>query len=365
MKKHFYSFLLLALSTLAFTSCDKDEPFGPIIDPVYNTVGLFVLNEGNHYSKIDGSLSYIDYATGKFTDGMFNASNNRSLGGTPNDMIEVNDRLYICVTDENRVEVVSAVTLKSLDVLEVKSPREICASSTGVYVSSYDGTVSFFNFEGKKIKQSEVVGVHLEGIAVRGEYVYVCNSHNPDYTYNNNVVKLKTETLEKVADITVAVNPVQIEYDGGNMYVLSLGNYGDVKAQVQTISADDKVEYVFDATMMAVTGNDVYAINSVTDWTTYKTTTDYLRYDGAAGKSYPMLVDDDRKAIFWPCGIAVDNQRRALFISSYNKGAKGGPDHAGKGYIMQFELGGAFVKKHEAGVGPTTMVPFVLQINNY
>lgn len=369
MKKNLYLFLLLVMSSFVFVSCDQNDPTPvpkPPIDPVYKSAGLFVLNEGNMANKINGTLSFLDYKSGKIVDGLFATANQRSLGGTPNDMVEVMGRLYICVTDENRVEVVDAVTMKSLNFATVKQPREICASRNGVYVSSYDGTVSFINFDGKLMKKSEVVGSYLEGIVARDGYVYVCNAYTPGttYTYHTNIVKLNAETLAKVSDITVGANPTKIECNGNNMYVLSTGNYADVKGQIQAIDHDDKVSYLCDATMMAVAGDNIYAINSVTDWTTYKTTTEYFRYDVAKKTKMPLINDVDAKKIISPCAIAVDPANKTLYISSYVLGAKGYADYAAKGYIMEYELGGAFKKKYNAGVGPKNMIPFVKQVNN-
>lgn len=367
MKKHLFLFLLFAMSGIVFTSCDKDEPVNPIVDPVYNSTGLFVLNEGNQINKINGSLSFIDYKTSTIGDGLFAAANKRSLGGTPNDMVEVKGRLYICVTDENRVEVVDAVTMQSIAFVSVKQPREICASKNGVYVSSYDGTVSFINFDGKLVKKSEVIGSCLEGITMRNEYVYVCNAYTPgtpSYTYHTNVVKLNANTLKKETDIAVASNPTKIECNNGNMYVLSSGNYADVKSQIQVIDDKDNVSYLCDATMMAVVGDDVYAINSVTDWATYVTTTEYFLYNGVTKTKKPLLNDNDAKAIVSPCGIAVDPISKYLFISSYNLGATGFTDYSARGYVVAFTLDGTILKKYDAGVGPRTMVPFVKVVHS-
>lgn len=364
MKKYFYPLLLLLVGSMMFVSCEKDDSGNtPIVDPVYSTTGIFVLNEGNYYNSINGSLSFLDYSSSTLTDGLFNQANGRSLGGTPNDMVEVGGRLFICVTDENRLEIVESKSAKSIGYAEITQPREVCASTDGVYVTSYDGTVTFFTFDGKKLKQSEKIGACLEGITVRNGYVYVCNAYNADYTYNTNVVKLMEGSLDKVKDITVACNPTQIEFDGGLMYVLSTGNYADVQAQIQTIDDNDNVKYLCDATMMAVDGNTVYAINSVTDWTTYQTTTEYFKIEGVSGSKSSILSSLDTQEIASPCAIAVDKYNQYIYVSSYSMGASGYADYSGNGYIMQFKYDGNLVKRYDAGVGPTTLVPYIVQVN--
>lgn len=358
MKKFICFFLLIALCGTALTSCESEDPEEPVIDPVLVSQGLFVLNEGNYYNGINGSLSYLDYQSNTIANGLFEAANQRSLGGTPNDMVEALGRLYICCTDENRVEIAEAATGKSVTFVEVPQPRHICTSTFGVYVSSYDGTVYYISYDGKLLGQSRQVGACLEGIAADEHFVYVCNAYNPDYTYNTNVVKLDAKTLEKVGDITVACNPTDIRFCFDQLYVLSTGNYADVQSQIQSIGADDKVTYVCDATLMAVDDIDVYAVNSVTDWTTYETKTEYFKINARTGERSAIINDTDAREIFSPCGIAVDFGHQCFYISSYSPGASGYADYSGNGYIMQFGLDGKFIKRFEAGVGPTTMVPF-------
>lgn len=358
MRKFIY-FLMIALCGAVFTSCEKEENHDdPIVDPVYGTCGVFVLNEGSYYNSIKGSLSYLNYSTESLTDGIFQATNGRSLGGTPNDMVQVDSRLFICVTDENRLEIVETQNAKSVRYVEITQPREVCASVDGIYVSSYDGTVTMFDFEGKPMAKSEKVGACLEGITVRNGYVYVCNAYNADYTYNTNVVKLEEGTLKKVKDITVACNPTQIEYDGGDIYVLSTGNYADVQAQIQTIDKDDNVKYLCDATMMAIDKNTVYAINAV-----YGGTPEYFKVETATGQKTPILSSTATANIYSPCSIAVDPMSQYIFVGSYNLGAYGYADYAAPGFVMQFKYDGNLVKKYDAGVGPTTLVPLIVTVN--
>lgn len=357
MKKFIY-FLMIALCGATFTSCEsEDGPDEPIsVDPVYVSTGLLVLNEGNYYSSINGSLSYIDYHSSTILEDIFKDANQRSLGGTPNDMVQVDSRLFICVTDENRLEIVETQNAKSVRYAEITQPREVCASGDGVYVSSYDGTVTMFDFEGKKLAKSEKVGACLEGITVRDGYVYVCNAYNADYTYNTNVVKLEEGSLKKVKDITVACNPTQLEFDGGDIYVLSTGNYGDVQAQIQTIDKDDNVKYLCDATMMAIDKNTVYAINAV-----YGGTPEYFKIEGSTGVKTPILASTATADIYSPCSIAVDPMSQYIFVGSYNLGAYGYADYSAPGFVMQFKYDGNFVKKYDAGVGPTTMAPLITE----
>ncbi len=358
--KKFDSRLFFALiPALFFTACgDDDGETAPVVtEPRYEwtQTGAYVLNEGNYYSGINGSLSYIDYAAGTITNNLFSSRNSRSLGGTPNSMVIDGDtgEIYIACSDENRVEITGS-DITSIAWVSVSQPRDMTVYDGYVYVTSYDGTVSKISTETHAVTAvSGVVGACLEGIAARNGVLYVCNAYNSDYTYNTNVIKMDASTLEKTGDVEVACNPTEIKLSGDDLYVLSTGNYYDVQAQVQKIDSSDNVSYVCDGTYFDVAGGNVYVINSVTDWTTYETSVSYTRYaaSGAAETIVPPAGVDS------PCAIAADPYAGKIFISSYVMGAYGYADYAADGYVLVFsESDTSDYKTYYAGVGPCTIV---------
>ena len=104
MKKYLVSFLWLLISLSVITSCSDDDNKGGR-EPVEVTDGVFILNQGNYFSQINGSLDYLNYSTNLISRDVFQRANGRSLGGTPNDIVVVDGKLYIAAADENRVEV--------------------------------------------------------------------------------------------------------------------------------------------------------------------------------------------------------------------------------------------------------------------
>ncbi len=353
MKKYLLSIAVLLGACLLFNSCTDDEGEGKKKPTEFTvTNGAFVLNEGNYSNKINGSLSYIDYTNYTITNGLFQSVNNRSLGGTPNSMILVGTEGYIACTDENRVEIVDE-NLKSVASVTVTQPREMATDGSNVFVTSYDGTVSQISCQSHSVvAKSDVIGSCLEGIAYRNGSLYVCNAYNADYTYNTNVVKLDATNLKKIKDVTVAANPTAIKASDGVLYVLSTGNYKDIQSQIQKIDASDNVTYLLDGTLFDVYKGTLYVINSVTDWTTYVTTTTYTRYDADGNKTAFTPTQE----IASPCGIAVDPNTGYVFISSYVMGSYGFADYSADGYVCAFDFDNNKSWKFNAGVGPCTVV---------
>ncbi len=357
MKKFYFKLPVLLFGAVLFAACsdDEEETLPPVPEYQETQTGAYVLNEGSYYSGIDGSLSYIDYTQAAITNNLFYAKNSRSLGGTPNSMVidGGTGEIYIACTDENRVEITDK-EINSLAYVSVSQPRELAVYDGYVYVTSYDGTVSKISTDSHNIvATSAVVGACLEGIAVRGGVLYVCNAYNPDYTYNTNVVKMDAATLEKTGDVEVACNPTAIKLLDNDLYVLSTGNYYDVQSQIQKIDSSDNVSYVCDGTCFDAADGNIYVINSVTDWTTYETSVSYTRYS-ASGASSAIVPPVE---IASPCAIAFDTRTGKIFISSYVMGAYGYADYAADGYVAAFsETDPDDCNVYFAGVGPCTIV---------
>ena len=104
----------LVLGTFVLTACNLDEEPKEYKD-VTVADGLFILNEGSYFSQINGSLDFLGYLSSSVERDIFNKINGRALGGTPNHALICGSKMYIATTEENRVEVVDAMTLKAFD----------------------------------------------------------------------------------------------------------------------------------------------------------------------------------------------------------------------------------------------------------
>lgn len=351
--KKLYSILALAMVGLTFTACsDDDDDSGTVID--YNNMSantVFVLNQGSYGYHIDGTLDCLSLTDSTMTRSVFQKANGRSLGGTPNDAIVLDDVLYIATTDENRVEVVNADNFKSITYVSVKQPRKLASDDDYVYVSSYTGKVYKISRDSyAKVDSTETIGSNLEGIALHDGYLYVCNSWNSDYTYNTNVVKVKASDMTKIKDITVTINPNQAVSTDDGVYVLSLGNYSDVSSNVEFIDDDDQVESLgIEGSMMAAGTDGLYIVNSP-----WGGTPSYQYYDFT---SHQVSTFTTGSEIFMPYAIAVDKANGYICITSYNKDESTGyADYAGDGYLVRYSSNGIMKDKYTCGVNPGCIV---------
>ena len=358
MKKYLLSIAVLMAATISFTSCDDDDDSKTCPTPVIPRYGVYVINEGNYSYQINGTLDFLGYDVAKGTYSMtrniFEDVNGRSLGGTPNDALIVGDSvLCIAVAEENRVEFVNTITKKADAAVSIDNPRELAyeSGSNYLYVSSYTGKVYKIDMTTRTIAgESEKVGANLEGIAVAGNKLYVCNSFNPDYTYNKNVVELNANTLAKNQDIEVVDNPVDVINAGNAIFILSMGNYADKPATVQILK-DGQLSTIGNATMMAYDAyNDqLYMINAP-----FGGDKEYKVYNLKNGQTTTFLTNPD---IFSPYSLAVNPVNGDVFITSSTKNPDTGyADYTADCKLYRYTSAGTLLGTYDCGVNPGTIV---------
>lgn len=358
MKKYLLSIAVLMAATISFTSCDDDDDSATCPTPVIPRYGVYVINEGNYSYQINGTLDFLGYDVAKgtysMTDSIFEKVNGRSLGGTPNDALIFSDSLLcIAVADEDRVEFVNTTTKKASAAVSIDSPRELAyeSGSNYLYVSSYTGKVYKIDMTTRTIAgESEKVGANLEGIAVAGNKLYVCNSCNPDYTYNKNVVELNANTLAKNQDIEVVDNPVDVINAGSAIFILSMGNYADKPATVQMLK-DGQLSTIGNATMMAYNAyNDqLYMINAP-----FGGDKEYKVYNLKNGQTTTFLTNPD---IFSPYSLAVNPVNGDVFITSSTKNPDTGyADYTADCKLYRYTSAGTLLGTYDCGVNPGTIV---------
>ncbi len=360
MKKQVLSLAVLLMGAFTFTACnDTDNEPQKYVVPVSN--GAYLVCSGNVSSTIDGSLSYIDYTTGKVGNKQFQAKNNRSLGGTPNDAMVYGSKMYIAVTDENTIEVVDAKTLKSITQINTTSlgsgctqPRHITADGDRVYVSFYGNSTSSYDenwntttsgngyvvaidtvsFMAQAIYE---VGSFPEGLYASDDKVYVCNSDYGACTKASiSVIDTTTGGVSTIKNDNI-VNPSKIVLTTtGDMYILDMGNYGDKKSGVWKIpSGVSTATRLMDAADMACAASNIFGYYTENDaaWKPVKTT--YEVYNILTNSKSTFYTDDNNELV--PSCIGADPVTGAIFIASYTMDADTGyPAYSSNAKLYMF-----------------------------
>ena len=385
MKKYLLSFAVMMMGTALMTSCvDKED--SKTYMPVYVSNGAYVICSGNANSSIDGSVTYIDYATEKAAQNQFKEKNGRSLGRTANDAFVYGSKMYIAVTDANTIEVVNAKTLSSIRQIKLPMlmgedkgacPRYISASEGMIYVTTYgtstadaisgtssgNGYVAAIDTLDFSLKQVYTAGSFPEDLTVANGKIYVANSNyglckEPSIS----VIDVQTGVDNPIRDVQI-MRPTEIAVAGNEIYVLDKGNNDDVKSGLRHITgygtSDLKVRTLFEATNACFYGSYIYSCNN----TPGSSTKEFSAYNISTSSRYVYEPKLDNR-FFYPNVISIDPVTENIFIGSYTEDVAnpGNPSYNSDGYVVVYSSSGAKVGEFNCGVGPTAMT-FNIAIN--
>ena len=374
MKKYLLGLAVLLMGTAVMTSCDPAEDYPETYLQVYST-GAYVVNSGNMYSKIESSLTAIDYASSTATQNVFKTANGRTLGNTANDGIVYGNKIYLAVDQSNTIEVIDKKTkrsikqIKTTDLLgnaEGVEPRHIIADGGKVYFTTYGGYVAAVDTINFALADKYKVGDYPEGLAIGGSNLYVANSNYGKGGGNISCIDLSSKKVE-TKNIEGVNNPTSIYYASNVLYVLDNPVYGPapdyaatgenaLRAVSFTEGKSQKVadgNYAVCVTPGATTRMDVvppyyfYVLNAPYGGTPSVSVL-------AAGSTQPQALTLSEMPVS-PCGIFADPLNGHIFVLSYKMGDKGTPDYNGNGYVVEYDRAGQKQHEYETGVGSCAM----------
>ena len=204
MKKYLLGLAVLLMGTAVMTSCSDDNDGPETYLQVYST-GAYVVNSGNMYSKIESSLTAIDYASSTATQNVLKTANGRTLGNTANDGIVYGNKIYLAVDQSNIIEVIYKKTKQSIKQIKTTEllgnaegahPRHIIADGGKVYFTTYGGYVAAVDTTSFALQKKWQVGSYPEGFVIGNGNLYVANSNYGAGGGNISCINLSNDNVE-------------------------------------------------------------------------------------------------------------------------------------------------------------------------
>ena len=375
MKKYLLGLAVLLMGTAVMTSCSDDNDGPETYLQEYST-GAYVVNSGNMYSKIESSLTAIDYASSTATQNVFKAANGRSLGNTANDGIVYGNKIYLAVDQSNTIEVIDKTTKKSIkqikttDLLgnaEGVEPRHIIADGGKVYFTTYGGYVAAVDTTDFALQKKWQVGSYPEGLVIGKGNLYVANSNYGAGGGNISCINLSNDNVE-TKNIEGVNNPTSIYYAAGLLYVLD-NQYYDASFNAYGENSLRTVEFAQGTSQKVADGNYAACVTTGAA-TTARTSVEKVRphffvlnapYGGTpsvsvfvAGITQPQPMTLSEMPVS-PCGIFADPLNGHIFVLSYRLGDSGYADYNGNGYVVEYDSAGQKLHEYETGVGSCAM----------
>lgn len=258
---------LCAMLPVVFSSCsDDDDPISEIIEEP-TTTGVYLLNAGKWQGN-NSTLDYYDPETKSLSTKVFATQNGRGLGDTANDMIIYGSKMYVAVNVSATIEVMDLAgnSLKTISPKDESNapqqPRMLAAANGNVYVTLYDGHLACIDTTSMEIVKKVKVGPNPEGVCELNGKLYVANSGGLSAVQDSTLSVVNASTFEVEKNIVVTINPKIVQKDeSGNLFVLSLGNYGDIKNTLQRVNVSTgELEIVETNNQLcsSVSGNKIY-----------------------------------------------------------------------------------------------------------
>lgn len=345
------TFLTVLLLTSIFAACKKDDRSSNQPEPPKaERVGLYVLCEGL-FNANNTSLTYYNYNDKNLVQDQFTAVNGRGLGDTGNDIKVHGSKMYIVVNVSSTLEIVnpkSGASIKRIDMKDNgvgRQPRYVVFNKNKAFISSFDGTVAVLDTASLTIEQYIKVGRNPEQMAISNGKLYVANSGGLDYpNYDNTVSVIDLNTLKEIKKITVVDNPRGVAADPyGDIYVLSAGNYTNIKSSMATIdSRTDLVKTAVDFSggSMVINGDYAYIPSSGGKVKVFNVKTEQLDKDN--------FISDGTK-VTTTYGVAVDELSGEVFVTDAKNYTTGGE-------VFCFDKDGKKKYTISVGINPNKVV---------
>lgn len=230
----------LFLLLLILISCkkEKDKPI-PSTSSLSN--GIMVLNEGL-FQYNNASLSWINLSDFSCDNTFFEQKADRYLGDTGNDLKRYGNKIYVVVNVSGTVEVLDALTGKSLKQISFKDgnsnkqPRSIAFYGSKAFVSCFDGYVDVLDTVSLQIEKRIKVGSNPDQIIASNSKIIVSNSGGLNAPELDSTISIINPlSLIEEDKLVVGKNPGDLEVIENELFVIARGNYSSIAPSLKKV----------------------------------------------------------------------------------------------------------------------------------
>ena len=220
------------------------------------------------------------------------------------------------------------------------NPVDVVVRDGMLYVSISDG----YNYQkgyvnGKRLSKVNLSNFHKEGeVMLQTTQTVVGNGESGQ---NQTVVE--------------GVNPTQMVLaEDGNIFVVCMGDYGQIPARVWKVSKDDKTSVFAAGNTIATHKNELHIINKMVDWNTGNVSLTWNVYDTQSGR----VVAENFAKDNWPLDPIAMNVHprtgRVLVTSHSVLDVKS--KYTSAGYLYTYTGTGHLLSRQTVGVEPYAVV---------
>lgn len=345
---------LLPLLCLFFVACSSsDDTQAP--PPAPEATSLYVINQGSYYDGIDGSISAVNIETGEVVGDAFMAQNGVSIGGSPQAGCSYGNTLYVPAFESNRVWAMNSQNLQVEATITTNYPTAVEATSDYLFVTNNDGYLSVYNRADLSLVKQLEVGPNPCNMTISAGELFISISDGYNYpTYENGyrLARVSLTDLSLGEYISVGINPGQLlSAEDGSLIVVCRGDYGMTPSMVYKVDPQTGAStYLCDGSFIAMQGEKLLVVNSVTDWSTYETINTYDAYDVRTGNLLKAnILQDPLPAM--PIAIQCAPNGDILITSQLSL-----YDYTSPGILYHYDAEGNNKAQYSVGVSPCGVI---------
>lgn len=343
---------LIIVLALAISACDDndDQPLGKYEE------GVLVINEGN-FSQANGTVAYYNETTRQAEQNIFR--NNSGFAGSVAQSLTVHDdRGYLVLNGDNKIEIVDPATFESLGSVsgaDFDKPRYIEIADGKAYISMWgpyeeggfalvDSYVLVVDLSNQSTLKKIQTDEGTENLLLTDDYLFASNNN---FGGSNTVAIIRTTDDSLVDQVEVGSGPSGLVADvNGDVWVISTGDYGAGNGLLTRIDAaslevtktielnltpDGDLAISADRQKLIYTsGNEVYS---------------YTTGDDSAPNA-PLFTANEVVANY---AMGVDSESGDIWIGD-------ALDYTSTGKVYIYDATGSFKTSFAAGIAPGQFV---------
>jgi len=356
--KRFIKYFSLVVILISFFACSKEEDEFDVVEPTSSDTSL-IKDEPSIYAYLlnEGTWGYNNSSVDAiFTDGSvslnyFETINNKKVGDVGNDLIATNNCVYISVFGSNYISKLN----KNLEVVqtysfseEEGSPRNLCISGSNLYVTTYGGYVAKFDTADISKAQFLSVGPRPEEITSVNGNLYIVIAGDYNVAYDNRIAVVDLTTYQVVNYIEVLEDPTNVVNIDNTLYIVHYNTELWTQEILQVSLNDNTFSILHAGAKLAVYNNQLYFVDTFTDWNTLEVTSKFYTYVNGEIKEFYLS--------------GVDLSESTIYLFKFSKNGNiviGTTDYKSNGDIYIFSSEGVLNQHFQSsGVNPSKVVFF-------
>jgi hypothetical protein len=336
---------------ILFMSCEEDEgPKGKYED------GVIVVNEGG-FGDSNGTLTHYNPDTKEAQQNVFRSSGSDFAGDVVQSLNIENDKAYIVVNDDNKIEVANANTFEAISTIthsDIEKPRYVEVINQKAYISVWgpydkfysliDSYVLVYDLKTNQVIKKIDTNEGVQNLTYDGKRLFALS-----YEYGGSstlaVIDPNDDSLVEQIEIGPGSSAMVLDNNGKLWVIISGTDEGNDGTLIRINTSSFAIEQEID---LGLNPNAQLAITSDKKNIIYSEGNDIYKISTNA-TSAPVAPLIDASDVVTPYALAVNPENDEIYFAD-------ALNYKTPGTIYIYNSDGSFMTTFTAGINPTQFI---------